>query len=141
MQSNAIIETEEKMTNKLELYKCNICNNMVEIVLNGYGKLVCCDQEMELLIPNIHDGAIEKHVPVVEDIEGGKVIKVGSAPHPMEPEHYIQFIEVISSDEKYVKREYLYPGEEPKMELKCNCAGKDIFARENCNIHGLWSNK
>ena len=101
------------MTQKLELYRCNVCKNIVEVVLEGEGALVCCGEPMELLKPGTTDGATEKHVPVIDfECEGvGVKIRVGEFPHPMEPEHYIQFIEAISKSKKTIHREYLYPGE------------------------------
>ncbi len=128
------------MAEKLNLYKCDICGNIVEVVIDGAGSLVCCGEDMKLLNANTEDGATEKHVPVVEHLNTSHVIKVGSLPHPMEKEHYIQFIEVISNDRRYVKRKYLYPGEEPEMIIKC-LEQDDFEAREYCNIHGLYSNK
>lgn len=126
------------MTNKLELYKCSICKQIVEVVLPGYGTLVCCDKDMDLMVANTVDASTEKHVPVIE-VEGEeKTIRIGQTPHPMEDAHYIQFIEVISNDDRYVKRKYLFPHEEPMMKLKCKCED-GIKARELCNIHGLWS--
>lgn len=129
------------MAEKLNLYRCEICGNIVEVVIDGAGTLVCCGEDMKLLEPGTNDnGALEKHVPVVEHMGSTHVIKVGSTPHPMEKEHYIQFIEVISNDRRYVKRKYLYPNEEPEMIIKC--LEEDNFeARELCNIHGLFSNK
>ncbi len=128
------------MTKKLELYKCKTCGNMVEVVLEGDGSLVCCGEDMQHLEAGTSDGATEKHVPAVEIMGTTKVVKVGAIPHPMEKEHYIEFIEVISNDERYVKRKYLHPDEEPEMILKC-MAEDDFIAREHCNIHGLYSNK
>ncbi len=127
------------MTNKLELYKCEVCGNLVEVVLASYGTLVCCSEDMKLLVPNTVDVAAEKHVPVIEINGEEKTIRVGQVPHPMEETHYIQFIEAISKDNTYVKRKYLLPGDEPSMQLRCDC--KDgIKARELCNLHGLWAN-
>ena len=128
------------MTEKLNLYRCKICGNLVEVVLEGEGVLVCCNEEMELLQPGTKDGAKEKHIPVIEILGTTKIIKIGSIPHPMEKEHYIQFIEAISNDKRYVKRKYLYENEEPEMIIKC-LENDDFAAREYCNIHGLYSNK
>lgn len=127
------------MTEILQLYKCEICGNLVEVVVAGNGELVCCGQPMKLLEADTTDAALEKHVPVIE-IEGeNKTVRVGSIPHPMINEHYIMFIEAISDDKKFVKRKYLFPGEEPIMRFKTE--NNDFYAREFCNIHGLWSNK
>ena len=128
------------MTNKLDIFKCNVCGNIVEVVLSGGGELVCCNQPMELVVPKTSVESGEKHVPVLEENADDKTVRVGSAPHPMEDGHYIQFIEVISKDQKWVKRKYLHPHEQPEMKFKCKCDKKfDAFA--HCNLHGLWKNK
>lgn len=128
------------MTKLLEIYKCNICGNIVEVLHTGEGELVCCGEAMKLYEENTQDAAQEKHVPVIEKLDDGKTrIKVGSKPHPMEDSHYIEFIEVISPDQRYMKRKFLYPHEEPLMDFKCDC--DKIKARELCNIHGLWSSE
>jgi len=146
------------MTQRLEIYRCNICKNIVEILLEGEGALVCCGEEMELLKPGTTDGAEEKHVPVIDyecapkDGAGnsentgdrGVKIRVGEFPHPMTEEHYIQFIEAVSPDNKTVHREYLYPGEAPEISVNCrsNFAKRaKLRAREYCNIHGLYISK
>ena len=126
------------MTKKLELYKCEICGNFVEVVLAGAGELVCCGQPMKLMEAGTTDAAKEKHVPVFTKKGENLEVRVGEVDHPMLEEHYIQFIEVISEDEKYVKRKYLNPGEEPALELKCLNNTKAITAKELCNLHGLW---
>ncbi len=126
------------MTKILEMYKCNICGNIVEIVASGYGELVCCGEPMEHLKEHTKEEEMlgEKHIPFVTKTDNGFDIKVGSIPHPMTDEHYIMFIEANSPDKRYVKRKYLYPGEEPEMNFKCTC--DDVVVRELCNIHGLW---
>lgn len=128
------------MSEKMNLYKCEICGNIIEVVIDGAGTLVCCGEEMKLLVPGTTDGDKEKHVPVVEHLGTSHVVKIGSNPHPMTKEHYIQFVEVISDDNRYLKRKYLYPGEEPEMVIKC-LERDDFEAREYCNIHGLYTNK
>lgn len=127
------------MTNLLEMYKCDICGNLVEIVESGEEELVCCGQPMRKLKEHTKDNEMytEKHVPLVTKTETGYNIKIGSQPHPMENEHYIVFIEANSPDKKYVKRKYLHPGEKPELDLKCNC--NEIIVRAYCNIHGLWT--
>lgn len=129
------------MTEILDFYRCNVCGNFVEVVLNGEGELVCCGQPMEKLIPKTKAEEMlgEKHVPVVEKTKEGVTVRVGSTPHPMEDNHYIMFVEVNSDDKKYVKRKYLHPNEEPVLKLKCDC--DDVIARELCNIHGLWTSE
>lgn len=128
------------MTKKLEMYKCNVCGNFIEVVLAGEGELVCCNQPMELLKANTTDAAREKHVPFFVKKDNELEVRVGSVLHPMTDEHYIQFIEVVSDDERYVKRKYLYPTDEPTFLLKGYDIGA-LNARENCNLHGLWEAK
>lgn len=126
------------MTELMEIYKCEVCGNIVEIINGGYGTLVCCSQPMQKLNEHNNDEvAQEKHVPVLEINGQEKIIRVGSIPHPMEPEHYIMFIEAISKDKVWIKRKYLKPGEEPS--LKFGSDGDKMITRELCNIHGLWS--
>jgi len=121
------------MTRQLEVYKCNVCGNIVEVLHPGVGKLVCCGQPMELLEEKTEDVVREKHVPVIEETEKGIRVKVGSVPHPMEEKHYIEWIEVIANGKVY--RKFLKPGEKPEAEF--SVSGK-VVAREYCNIHGLW---
>lgn len=130
------------MTEKLEIYKCQVCGNTVEVLFEGYGQLVCCEQNMiHLEEQTLADEMLsEKHVPVIERTEEGVKIKVGSKPHPMEPEHYITMIEAYSPDKKYIKQKFLNPLEEPVLNIKCNCDEK-VVARELCNIHGLWTSR
>ena len=122
------------MTKWLEVYKCEICGNIVEVLQAGEGQLVCCGQPMVLLKPKTDDQGKEKHVPVVEEESQGIKIKVGSVPHPMEENHYIKWLEVIT--EKGVQKNFLKPGESPEAHF----AIKDTIleVRDYCNIHGLW---
>ena len=128
------------MSENLEIYKCNVCGNLVEVVHAGFGTLVCCGENMELQKPSLSDEGEEKHVPVVEFEENDchKIvkIKVGEVEHPMVEGHFIRFIEAISNDQVYVKRKMLSPGEKPVLEMKCNC--DSMLVREYCNVHGLW---
>jgi len=122
------------MTELKQVYKCNVCGNMVEVLHAGAGELVCCGKPMELKNENTQEASAEKHIPVVEKTETGFKIKVGSVPHPMEAEHYIGWIEVIADGIIY--RQHLKPGDVPEAEF-CLQAEK-IEAREYCNLHGLW---
>jgi superoxide reductase len=122
------------MTQLKQIYKCNICGNITEVLHTGKGELVCCGQPMELLKEKSEDVGQEKHVPVIQRIEKGILVKVGSLPHPMEETHYIEWIEVII-DGKYCRR-FLKPGDKPEAEFKVK--GEKITAREYCNVHGLW---
>ena len=128
------------MAEKLNLYRCDICGNIVEVVIDGAGVLVCCGEDMKLIKSSPYENMGEKHVPVIENMGTSHVIKVGSIPHPMIDEHYVQFIEIISKDGRYLKRKYLNPNEEPEMVIKCMNDG-DFEAREYCNIHGLYTSK
>lgn len=123
------------MTEKLQIYKCEICGNIVEMLHAGEGELVCCGAPMKLFQENTVDAAKEKHIPVIEKIEGGFRIKVGSVAHPMEDKHYIEWIEVITEDGR-VYRQFLHPGEKPEAVFKVDAS--KITAREYCNLHGLW---
>lgn len=122
------------MTERLQVYKCEICGNIVEVLHDGKGELVCCGQPMKLLVEGAVDAAKEKHVPVLEKTTGGIRVKVGSAPHPMEEKHYIEWIEVVADGKAY--RQFLKPGDAP--EATFNIEADKITAREYCNIHGLW---
>ena len=122
------------MTERLQIYKCEVCGNIVEVLHEGQGELVCCGQPMKLFIENTVDAAREKHVPVVEKTASGFTVKVGSVAHPMEKEHYIEWIEIIADGAAY--RQFLQPGGAPEatFEVKAD----KITAREYCNLHGLW---
>ena len=122
------------MANKLEVYKCELCGNIVEVLHGGQGTLVCCGQDMTLLAENTVDAAIEKHVPVIEKIDGGYKVSVGSVAHPMEEAHYIEWIELIAGDAAY--RQFLNPGDAP--EAVFNIDASEVSAREYCNMHGHW---
>lgn len=123
------------MAKKLELYKCSVCGNLIEVFQAGGGTLVCCGQEMALLSENSVDASKEKHVPVIEKGEGKVTIKVGSVPHPMEEAHFIQWIEVI--DGNRILRQELKPGDAPEATFCCN-KSDSITVREYCNLHGQW---
>lgn len=122
------------MTTRNEVYKCDVCGNIVEVLHSGAGTLVCCGQPMKLMKENTTDGAKEKHVPVVEKVVGGVKVKVGSVAHPMEEKHYIEWIEIIADGKAY--RQYLAPGQVPEAIFPVEVA--DIVAREYCNLHSLW---
>jgi superoxide reductase len=124
------------MTEKNQVYKCEICGNIIEVLHSGAGQLVCCGEPMILLKENTVDAAKEKHVPVIEKTNKGVTVKVGSVPHPMEEKHYIEWIEIITRDNKSDKK-FLLPGEKPEAEF-CIPIEDILFAREYCNLHGLW---
>ena len=122
------------MAEKLEVYKCEVCGNIVEVLHGGDGELVCCGQPMTLLTANTVDAAKEKHVPVIEKVAGGYKVKVGSVAHPMEEKHYIEWIELIAGDKAY--RQFLNPGDAPEAFFAVDAS--QVSAREYCNLHGLW---
>jgi len=122
------------MTRKLEIYKCEICGNIVEMLHTGVGELVCCGQPMKLFVENTVDAAKEKHVPLLNKNGSNVKVNVGEVAHPMEEKHYIEWIEVISDGKAY--RQFLTPGKAP--EATFNIEGNKIIAREYCNLHGLW---
>ena len=130
------------MTEKLQMYRCEVCGNFVQVFLSGAGELVCCGQPMKLITPNTtEDAALEKHIPVFTKDENGKsIIQVGSIPHPMEDKHYIMFVETISGDGNCVKLDYLHPEMKPEIALEENQTGSEK-ALAYCNIHGLWEGK
>jgi len=140
------------MTKQNQIYKCEICGNIVEILHTGAGELVCCNQPMKLLEENTVDAAKEKpssakatedrHVPVIEELpanicqgKDGVVIKVGEVDHPMDDDHYIEWIEIITQDGKRGKK-FLKPNDKPQVEFYTR--QEVINARAYCNLHGLW---
>ncbi len=123
------------MTERLQIYKCEICGNIVEVIHEGKGELVCCGKPMKLFKENTVDAAKEKHIPVVETIKDGIKAKVGSVAHPMEADHYIEWIEVIEAGGK-AYMQFLKPGQAPEAEFCCVAKGATV--REYCNKHGLW---
>ncbi|MBO5738741.1 desulfoferrodoxin FeS4 iron-binding domain-containing protein [bacterium] len=127
------------MTEKLEIYKCNICGNLVQVLINGMGELVCCGEPMQLLIPKTTEedtSLVEKHVPIIKQEENARFVKLEH--HPMTKEHFIQFIEVYSKDKSSLYLKFFNPNE--PAELDITYFEKDINAIEHCNLHGLWRN-
>ncbi len=122
------------MAEKLQVYKCEACGNIVEVLHGGAGDLVCCGENMKLMTENTVDAAKEKHVPVIEKTADGVKVAVGSNPHPMEDDHYIEWIEVVADGKAY--RQFLNPGEAPEATFKIDAS--QITAREYCNKHGMW---
>ena len=122
------------MAKTLQIYKCSICGNIVEVLYGSSGELVCCEQPMELMDEKTADAGNEKHVPIIQKINGGYKVTVGSTLHPMEEKHYIQWIELLADGMAY--RQFLNPGDVPEavFALEAN----SVIAREHCNVHGLW---
>ena len=125
------------MAQRMEVYKCEVCGNIVEVFHGGVGELVCCGKPMGLLKENTVDAAQEKHVPVIEKVEGGYKVAVGSVPHPMEEAHYIEWVELIAGETVY--RRHLKPGEAPEATFLIEARG--VTAREYCNVHGHWKSE
>lgn len=122
------------MAQQHEVYKCDLCGNIIDVLHGGGGELVCCGEPMKLMTENTVDAAKEKHVPVVEKTANGYKVTVGSTLHPMEAKHYIEWIEIIADGKSY--KQFLQPGQEPVAEF-CIQA-EQVTAREYCNLHGLW---
>ena len=122
------------MAQRYEIYKCEACGNIVEVLTGGGGELVCCGEPMKLYVENTVDAAKEKHVPVIEKINGGYKVRVGSVAHPMEAKHYIEWIEILADGKAY--RKFLNPGDAPEAVFMIDAA--KVTAREYCNLHGLW---
>ncbi len=122
------------MAEKLQIYKCTVCGNIVEVLHAGVGELVCCGQPMEKLAAKTADEGKEKHVPVIEKTDAGIKVKVGSVPHPMEEKHYIEWIEILADHKTY--RQFLNPGDVPEALFPIQA--DQVTAQEHCTIHGLW---
>ena len=129
------------MTEKLDFYRCKVCGNTVQVIIDGFGELVCCQQPMELLKPNKQENVTtEYHIPVYKQDENNNMfIQVGQELHPMTEEHHIEFIETVSGDKKVIKLRYLLPPEEAKISVCKVDEGEKAI--ELCNIHGLWEGK
>ncbi|SRR6056297_1034544 len=125
------------MTQEKQIYRCNVCGNIVEVLHAGAGQLVCCGENMELLEAKQEDEGREKHVPVIERSEKGVKVKVGSVAHPMEGAHYIEWIELQAGDKSFKK--FLNPTQAPEAEFEAR--EENLSARIYCNVHGLWKSK
>lgn len=122
------------MPSRQEIYKCEKCGNIVGVLHSGVGALVCCGQNMDKLEEKTADKTTEKHVPVIETVDGGYKVTVGSTLHPMDEKHQIEWIELLADGRSY--RVYLAPGDEPSASFQVQA--KQVSAREYCNLHGLW---
>lgn len=125
------------MTEQKQIYKCEVCGNIVEVLHQGVGELVCCGQPMKLMEEKTEEQGKEKHLPVIEKKDKIVEVKVGSVPHPMEEKHYIEWIELQT--EKGIFKKFLKPSDGPEAEFEIT--GDILGAREYCNIHGLWATK
>jgi superoxide reductase len=122
------------VTELKQVYKCDVCGNIIEVVHTGAGELVCCKQNMQLMTENSVDAAKEKHVPVLEKVDGGYKVTVGSVNHPMEDKHYIEWVEIVADGILY--RKWLMPGDAPETTFFTDA--QSVTARGYCNLHGLW---
>jgi superoxide reductase len=122
------------MAERLQVFKCEVCGHIVEVIHEGMGELVCCNKPMKHIVEGTVDAALEKHVPVVEKTPDGFKVTVGSVAHPMEEAHYIEWIELIADGRAY--RRFLKPGDAP--EATFNIDAGQVTAREYCNLHGMW---
>ncbi len=123
------------MTKRSDVYKCEICGNIVAILHPGAGELVCCNKPMVLMLENTVDASREKHVPVIERTAAGIKVSIGSIPHPMEEKHHIEWIELLVNGRSL--RQFLKPGEAPVAFFE-GVTATTVIAREYCNLHGLW---
>lgn len=119
-----------------EIYRCNVCGNITEVVYPSMGELSCCGQAMELLEERQLDMGKEKHIPIIEKTNNGILVKVGEVTHPSEEEHYISIIELIDDDKIY--RKTLKPGDKPEALFPVTTDPAQLKAREYCTVHGLW---
>jgi superoxide reductase len=117
-----------------DIYRCSEQEMMVEVLKDGQGDFLLHGKPMKQLVENTQDAAQEKHVPVIEKIEGGYRVVVGSVEHPMEDKHFIQWIELRAGN--MVMRSFLSPGDKPVAEFKTDA--DSVSVREFCNLHGLW---
>ena len=122
------------MTERMQVYKCEVCGNIVMVMHAGKGQLVCCNKPMKLMKENTVDAAKEKHVPVIDKTDKGYKVKVGSVSHPMEEKHYIEWIELIVDGRSFIQ--FLRPGDSPEAEFEISA--ESVSARAYCNLHGLW---
>ncbi len=122
------------MSKRNTIHRCELCGNMVDLVVHGGGTLFCCGQPMTAMVENTVDAAVEKHLPVIETIDGGYRVTVGSVAHPMTQAHLIQWIELVAGD--VVMRRFLGAGEPPVATFQTEAT--QVIARAYCNLHGFW---
>ena len=125
------------MTKQNQVYKCSLCGNITEVLHESGGTLACCGKPMELLEENTIDAAVEKHVPIIEKVDGGYKVIVGEVGHPMIEKHYIEWIELITDNQVF--RKYLKPEEAPEGIFFTDTT--EVYARGYCNLHGNWRSK
>jgi superoxide reductase len=123
------------MADKMAVFKCDLCGNIVEVLHGAACELVCCSKPMRAVKENTVEASKEKHIPVISRVGNGVKVAVGSVAHPMAAEHYIEWIELIVGDK--ILRQYLKPGQEPAAVFE-GVSAPVVNAREYCNLHGLW---
>ncbi len=122
------------MTKKLEIYKCRVCSNVIEVVHEGEGTLVCCKEDMELLKENIPEPE-NPHYAYVEELDD--MLKKVTLKHVMTHEHHIEYVEVISNDGKFLKRKYFEETEPLEFLFRCECK-EGFYVRLYCNLDNVW---
>ncbi|MEF9864112.1 MAG: desulfoferrodoxin [Christensenellaceae bacterium] len=122
------------MKERAAFYRCELCGNIVGLIKDGGGELVCCGKPMDKLVPNTVDAAKEKHIPFYEKKGNCLSVQIGSVPHPMTDEHFIEWIAVETPDR--IQRHIFRPGDEPKADFVVESDEVEVFAY--CNLHGLW---
>jgi len=122
------------MTKQDQIHKCSICGNITEVLHESKGILSCCGKSMDFLEENTIEAAVEKHIPIIEPIDGGYKVIVGEVNHPMIEKHFIEWIELLT--DTHVFRRNLKPGEAPEVIFHTNAT--DVVARGYCNLHGNW---
>ncbi len=122
------------MAQRNEIYKCELCGNIVEVLTGSDGTLACCGQDMDLLTENTTDAAVEKHVPVMTKTDEGILVNVGSVDHPMTDDHFIEWIEILIDGTSH--KLFLNPGDKPQACFPATDG--EVIARAYCNIHSLW---
>ena len=121
---------------EMQFYRCPVCGQMVAIVKKTGVPLVCCGRPMQEIVPGTTDASPEKHVPVYQAADGKLTVTVGSAEHPMAPEHFIEWIAVQTRFGN--QRKALQPGRAPQAVFAL-CDGDEVEAvYAYCNLHGLW---
>jgi len=127
------------MAKRGNIFKCEVCGHVIQVQHEGSGTLVCCNQPMVEMKEKTKDEGLEKHVPIIEEREDKIMVSVGDVLHPMEEKHYIEFIELIIDEERYIQ--YLKPNQDPIVAFKVPDVYEKIEARAYCNVHGLWSSE
>ena len=117
----------------MKFYQCSICGNIIELVDGDISRVRCCGKEMDLMVSNVKDAAVEKHVPFTDIEEDMVYVKVGEVDHPMTEDHYITWVAAVYNDS--VLKYNFKPGEVPEAVFDYE-EGMVVYAY--CNLHGLW---